>query len=159
MTQQNLPTLVFYEKPGCSSNAQQKKLLRAVGFKLDERSLLAEPWSGPSLMNYFGETPVAQWFNTSAPRVKQGLVKPAELTAQQAIELMLREPLLIRRPLIHCGKYHWLGFNLPALLADLNLPPEYVDAGIEASEKCSGTATACELQTEHISDATQRCGL
>lgn len=155
----HLPTLVFYEKPGCASNAQQKKLLRAVGFELDVRSLLSEPWSAARLREFFGAAPIVDWFNKAAPSVKQGLIKIAQLTEQQALDKMLQEPLLIRRPLIQCNEYYWLGFNLPALLADLGLPSELSVAGIEASEQCSGSPASCEPGTQGHSDKTQRCGL
>ena len=37
--------VVFYEKPGCLSNARQKALLQALGHRLTVRDLLAEPWT------------------------------------------------------------------------------------------------------------------
>ena len=121
MTIEPLPTLIFYEKPGCSSNAKQKALLKAVGFTLDMRNLLTEVWTATTLSNFFKSLPVADWFNKSAPKVKEGLINPTGLTAQQALALMLQEPLLIRRPLICSAglpSTSWVGFDL------VQLPPQ-----------------------------------
>lgn len=139
MGHENLPTLVFFEKPGCASNAQQKKLLRAVGFQLDVQSLLAHPWTQAQLADFFGSMPVAERFNKSAPDIKQGLIKPEALSAQEAMELMLENHLLIRRPLIQCADKKWVGFDLPALLSHFGLQDDYTAAGGEVGEECSKT--------------------
>lgn len=93
-------TLVFYEKPGCLSNGRQKEMLRARGHLLEVRDLLSEPWTGPRLRPFFGDRPVPEWFNPSAPRIKNGEVQPDDLDEAQALALMVSDPLLIRRPLI-----------------------------------------------------------
>lgn len=92
--------LVFFEKPGCGGNARQKAALEAAGHTLDVRSLLSEPWTQESLLAFLSPLPVAQWFNRSAPRVKSGEVVPEALTADQALALLLEQPLLVRRPLM-----------------------------------------------------------
>ena len=52
------------------------------------------------LRAFFGDLPVKHWFNTSAPAIKQGEVEPDKLNEQEALALMLDNPLLIRRPLM-----------------------------------------------------------
>lgn len=105
--------IIFYEKPGCINNARQKKLLRAAGHIVVAKDLLAEDWSSnPELLReFFTGTPVAQWFNLSAPAIKQGLYHPETVAAEQAICLMLADPLLIRRPLMQVGSEKRAGFN------------------------------------------------
>jgi nitrogenase-associated protein len=93
-------TVVFYERPGCLSNARQKALLVARGHHLTVRDLLSEPWIPERLRPFFGERPVTAWFNPSAPRVKSGEVRPGMLDEKAALSLMVAEPLLIRRPLM-----------------------------------------------------------
>jgi nitrogenase-associated protein len=95
-----IDTIVFYEKPGCLSNGRQKEMLRALGHRLEVHDLLTEPWTGRRLRTFFGDRPVAEWFNPSAPRIKSGEVRPEALDEAQALELMISDPLLIRRPLI-----------------------------------------------------------
>ena len=53
---------------------------------------------------------MADWFNRSAPAVKSGEVVPERLDAEQALALMLQEPLLIRRPLMELGALRQSGF-------------------------------------------------
>jgi nitrogenase-associated protein len=93
-------TVVFYEKPGCLSNARQQEMLRVRGHRLEVRDLLSEPWTLARLRSFFGDRPVAEWFNPSAPGIKSGEERPAELGETQALARMSSEPLLIRRPLI-----------------------------------------------------------
>jgi len=116
--------ITFFEKPGCINNTRQKKLLKQAGHSLLERNLLVEPWTVETLRPFFSGLQVAEWFNRSAPRVKSGEVVPERLQAEQALCLMLDDPLLIRRPLMQCEGMHMCGFDTPALLAMLG------DAGI-----------------------------
>ena len=92
--------LVFYEKPGCGGNARQRALLEAAGHTLERRNLLTAPWTAERLLDFLGPLPVAQWFNRAAPRVKSGEIVPEQLATAAALELLLAEPLLIRRPLM-----------------------------------------------------------
>lgn len=129
-----MASIVFYEKPGCITNRRQKKLLRAAGLELEVRDLLSEPWTRATLRPYFGELPVAAWFNRSAPAIKSGELVPETLTADQALAAMLANPLLIRRPLIRLGPLVMAGFDVPRLNAwlpdELNLPvpPDGLDS-------------------------------
>ncbi|SFI18216.1 ArsC/Spx/MgsR family protein [Bradyrhizobium sp. cf659] len=111
--------VLFYQKPGCGTNARQIRALEAAGHQVIAKSLLAERWTAQDLRAFFGETPVTTWFNPAAPRVKSGEVKPAEIDAAGAIALMLDDPLLIRRPLIEAGGARCAGFDrepVPSLL-------------------------------------------
>ncbi len=106
-----MTTILFYEKPGCINNTKQKTLLAQAGYEVDARNLLTEPWTTERLLPFFSGLPVAEWFNRSAPQVKDGLVVPELLMAEQALELMLQEPLLIRRPLMQIGEHYLVGFE------------------------------------------------
>lgn len=151
MQHKNLPTLIFFEKPGCASNAQQKKLLRAAGFELDVHSLLAKPWTAEELADFFGSMPVAERFNKSAPDIKQGLIKPKCLSEQEAFALMLDNHLLIRRPLIQSADKKWAGFDLPAILSHFCLQHEFAAAGDNVSEECSKTIARDSSAQENCS--------
>jgi len=106
-----LATIVFYEKPGCGTNARQKRALEAAGHTIIAKDLLHEPWTADRLRGFFGSVPVAAWFNAAAPRVKSGEIDPNSLTAAAALALMLSEPLLIRRPLIEAEGQRSAGFE------------------------------------------------
>lgn len=106
-----MATVTFYEKPGCGTNARQKAALAAAGHTLVVKSLLAEPWTADRLKGFFADTPVPTWFNPAAPKVKSGVVDPAAVGAEEAIALMLAEPLLIRRPLVEVEGARCAGFD------------------------------------------------
>lgn len=132
--------VVFYEKPGCKTNTRQKKLLKAAGFDVDARDMRTENWGASGLRAYFGDMPVADWFNKAAPQVKSGEIDPAKIDESGAIKLMLESPLLIRRPLLMTDWGLGCGFE-EATLRRLGL--ENIDADI-GREGCSNDhALAC----------------
>jgi len=105
----------FYEKPGCINNTRQKALLRQSGHQVIACNLLEEPWRQDELRKYFGELPVAQWFNRTAPAVKNGTVDPDALDEARALQLMMDDPILIRRPLMRVGVEYRVGFDNDAV--------------------------------------------
>ncbi len=115
--------IIFYEKPGCATNARQKALLVASGHEVDARNILAEPWSPSSLRPYFGAHPVREWFDESSPRVRCGEVDPDGVTPQQALVMLILDPDLIRRPLMRIGDHCEAGFDLTAVADWVGLTP------------------------------------
>jgi len=110
-----MATVYFYEKPGCINNTRQKKLLTAAGHQVVALNLLTEPWQKDRLRAFFGELAVRDWFNVSAPAIKLGEIEPDKLTEQEALALMLENPLLIRRPLMQVGDNLMVGFDQQAV--------------------------------------------
>ena len=80
-------------------------------------NLLTEPWTAEKLRGFFGETPVASWFNRASPRVKSGEIDPDTSEAAAALALMLADPLLIRRPLVEAGEARCAGFDREPVLS------------------------------------------
>lgn len=117
----NAPRVAFYEKPGCASNARQKRALQAAGCHVQAHDLLREPWTATRLRAFLAALPVAQWFNPAVPRVKSGQIDPAALTADAALALLLAEPLLIRRPLIEADGWRTAGYDAAALERQLGI--------------------------------------
>jgi nitrogenase-associated protein len=113
--------IVFYEKPGCSGNAQQKKVLAAAGHTVIARDLRKEPWTRLRLLGFFAGLPVSAWFNRSAPAIKSGEIIPEELDEITALALMLDNPLLIRRPLMEVGEERRVGFDAAEIAAWIGL--------------------------------------
>ena len=107
-----MASIIFYEKPGCKGNSRQKEILLASGHDLDVRDLLTTPWTADELSLFFGERPVADWFNITNPRVKSGELVPSEITAEDALAMMVEEPLLIVRPLMQVGQRRMAGFDV-----------------------------------------------
>ena len=114
-------TVVFYEKPGCVSNARQRALLAGLGHRLEVRDLLAEPWTPERLRTFFGDRPVAAWFNQTAPRVRSGELPIDRLTETAALALMVAEPILVRRPLMEVDGLRACGFEPGPVLEALGV--------------------------------------
>ena len=110
-----MATVTFYEKPGCVNNTRQKKLLEAAGHQVVAKNSLTEAWQADRLRTFFGTLAVRNWFNYSAPEIKRGEIDPDNLTEQEALVLMLENPLLIRRPLMRVGDTLMAGFDQEAV--------------------------------------------
>ncbi len=119
-----MANVTFYEKPGCRNNTKQKNLLLAAGHTLEAKSLLTEPWTAEKLRPFFGDLSVSLWFNKSAPRIKSGEVIPDNLNEEKALELMIADPLLIRRPLIEVDGVYRVGFDPESIDNWIGLNPE-----------------------------------
>ncbi|TDX31987.1 ArsC/Spx/MgsR family protein [Rhodovulum visakhapatnamense] len=115
--------VIFYEKPGCVGNARQRAVLTASGHALDRRDILSAGWTAETLRPFFGDRPVAEWVNASAPRVKSGEIRPEALSEAEAMDLMLADPLLIRRPLMQVGEARMAGFDQAAVADWIGLAP------------------------------------
>jgi nitrogenase-associated protein len=102
--------------------------------------LLAEKWTAERLRAFFGDLPVAKWFNPAAPKVKSGEVDPATFDADSALSLMLAEPLFIRRPLMEVNGELRAGFDAKAVDAWIGLndsqPKEEPCPVCQRSEPC-----------------------
>jgi len=116
--------VTFYEKPGCANNTRQKQLLSQAGHQVVARDLLSEPWTKDRLLAFFACRPVAEWFNPAAPRVKSGEIAPRQVTADQALDAMLADPLLIRRPLMEADGTRMIGFEQHTVDAWIGLSPD-----------------------------------
>lgn len=134
--------VVFYEKPGCGGNARQKHWLQAAGHSLEVRNLLAWPWTAASLLAFLAPLPVAEWFNRAAPRVKSGEVQPDALARDEALALLLAEPLLIRRPLMEADGRRLVGFD-PATIAAWLSSPALAELDGRRAEGCAAGQTPC----------------
>jgi nitrogenase-associated protein len=137
-----MATVIFYEKPGCQNNTRQKVLLAAAGHTVWARNLLTERWSAARLRPFFGGLPVAEWFNLSAPRIRDGLLDYEGLAETEALELMLADPLLIRRPLMEVAGDCRAGFDTAAVAAWIGLGPARPGGDLES---CPRPAEPCPL--------------
>ncbi len=115
--------VIFYSKPGCKGGTKQKVLLTAAGHEVVAYDLLTESWTVERLRSFFGDRPVAEWFNRSSPRVKSGEIVPEKIDAETALVQMLRDPLLIRRPLLEVGVRREVGFDVEKIDAWIGLKP------------------------------------
>jgi arsenate reductase (glutaredoxin) len=118
-----MATVLFYEKPGCSNNTRQKAMLELSGHCVESVNLLEYPWSKEELEEFLGEKSVAECFNPAAPAITSGKLNPLEFTKEEAIAMMIQEPLLIKRPLMKIGTLHIQGFDITTLRNLISLEP------------------------------------
>lgn len=105
--------ILFYEKPGCTTNARQKRTLSEAGCMVIEQNLLeiSTSMGEAELHSYLEALPVRDWFNPNAPAVKRGDIDPAAYSAEEALTLLLDDPILIKRPLLSVNGHRMCGFD------------------------------------------------
>jgi nitrogenase-associated protein len=135
--------VIFYQKLGCINNGKQRDLLIRAGHQVEVHNLLKTSWDKATLRRFFGDLPVAKWFNPTAPRIKSEEIIPSHLDEDTALELMITDPLLIRRPLIQVGDVYQVGFDLEKIDAGIGLKqPPIVFEDLETCPR-SHEATPC----------------
>ena len=83
--------------------------------ELDERDYAKNPLSRDDLEELFRGRDARDFINPKSPAFKTLGLKGKTLTADQAIALMVREPNLLKRPLVIAGKKLIAGFDRDAL--------------------------------------------
>ena len=136
--------VIFFEKPGCVNNTRQKKLLMQAGHRVICRDLLQEVWTEEWLLSFFKQLPVALWFNNSAPRIKSGEIVPPKCEVRIALQLMINEPLLIRRPLMQAGNETMVGFDYSRVNEWIGLEQDSVDYELEQCPKNENNAKCAD---------------
>jgi nitrogenase-associated protein len=130
--------VLFYEKPGCATNAKQKKALLEAGCMLIEQNLLALRMTADELLTYLKARPVREWFNPNAPAIKRGEIDLESITSEEAIPLLLDNPILIRRPLISVNGHRMCGFDQDKIERLLN-----TELNKKADNDCSNAGNTC----------------
>lgn len=131
-----MKVILFYEKPGCRTNAKQKQSLKDAGCIIVTRNLLKHNMDKAELFTYLYKRPYVEWFNPNAPIIKNGELNPNVLSAQKALKLLLNDPILIRRPLISVQGQRMCGFDQEAIETILG-----VSLQTKEDEKCPSTST------------------
>jgi nitrogenase-associated protein len=137
-----MATVIFYEKPECANNKRQKRLLMDAGHTVIAKNLLTETWQAEQLRLFFEGLAVRDWFNYSAPAIKYGEIDPETLNEQQALALMLENPLLIRRPLMQVGEQRKAGFDQQQVHAWLGLTALNTEQDLESCPR-SASSSSC----------------
>jgi nitrogenase-associated protein len=109
------PVVVFYEKKGCGGNARQKALLKNAGVEFEVKDILNVVWTKELLESFFKELSVENIFNMSALKIKNNALDITVLSKEEAIELMIKEPILIKRPLLEINQTKVCGFDIDTI--------------------------------------------
>jgi len=137
--------ITYFTKLGCLTSTKQIDLLRQSGHEVEVRDLLAQPWQPGELLAYLDGLPVAMWFNLNSPRIKSGEIDPSAYNRNTALELLLTDHLLIRRPLMASGGTLLCGFDPAAVHAWVGLiAPDDALARRAEFQTCSQPASPGE---------------
>ena len=101
----------FFEKPGCINGEKQKRILLKTGNVLECVNILEHPWSREELAPFFAGNEPPLIMNHTAPAIKKGEIVPANLQYDEAVSLMIKKPILIKRPLIRVDGLSVQGFT------------------------------------------------
>ena len=85
--------------------------MQAKKVAIDEREYGKNPLSEMELRDLIGEGPIENFLNTRTPLYRERNMKQKPPTIEEAIKLMLKDPNLLKRPVIIRGKKKLTGFN------------------------------------------------
>jgi Spx/MgsR family transcriptional regulator len=85
--------------------------LQARKVAIDEREYGKHPLSEMELRDLIDEGPIENFLNTRTPLYRERNMKQKPPTIEEAIKLMLKDPNLLKRPVIIKGKKKLTGFN------------------------------------------------
>jgi Spx/MgsR family transcriptional regulator len=85
--------------------------LQAKKVAFEEREYGKNPFTEKELRELIGDEPVANILNSRNELYRARNMKQKPPSKEEAIKLMLKEPNLLRRPVIVKGKKKILGFN------------------------------------------------
>ena len=106
----------FYWKSTCSTCRDARNfIIGELGVAVDERNYAKEPLTLTELQEIFKRRDPRQYLNPKSPAYKAMGLKSKTLTAEEALELMAKEPNLLKRPLTIAGRKMIAGFDRDAL--------------------------------------------
>jgi len=85
--------------------------LHAKKADFEEREYGKNPLSEQELREIIGHGPIENFLNTRTPLYRERNMKRQPPTKDEAIKLMLKDPNLLKRPVIINGKIKLTGFN------------------------------------------------
>jgi arsenate reductase-like glutaredoxin family protein len=85
--------------------------LQSKKVPLHEREYGKQPLTEAELREIIGSGPIEDFLNTRTPLYREKKMKEKLPTVDEAIKLMLRDPNLLKRPVIIKGKRKLTGFN------------------------------------------------
>lgn len=129
---------IFYEKTGCSGNAKQKELLQNHNIFFTVKSLLDTKWTFENLSEFFKGLEVIDMFNPFAPQIRNEEINILTIKKDEAIKLMIKEPILIKRPLLDINGVKLCGFNIVQInkLLNVNISTDKKINTCSSSDSC-----------------------
>ena len=77
----------------------------------EEREYGKNPFTEKELREIIGDSPIEPFLNTRTPLYREKNMKQKPPSKDEAIKLMLKDPNLLKRPVVVKGKKKLTGFN------------------------------------------------
>ncbi len=97
-----------------------RELLLQKGADIQERDFFKEPFTEAELRQLSASVGIGQMLAVRSPSFKKLGLDERELSESEILNLMLREPRLVRRPMVKVGDQLVVGGNLSAVEAALS---------------------------------------
>lgn len=94
-------------------------MLLQNGVQVHERDYFKDPFTGQELSDLASSVGVSRIFASRSPSLKKMGLGAEDLSETDMLDLMLKEPRLVRRPLVRLGEHLLVGANLKAVQAAL----------------------------------------
>ena len=85
--------------------------MQAKKVDFEEREYGKNPFTDKELRDIIGDDPIEPFLNTRTPLYRERNMKQKPPSKDEAIKLMLKDPNLLKRPVIIKGKKKLMGFN------------------------------------------------
>ena len=85
--------------------------MQAKKIDFDEREYGKNPFTEKELREIIGDDPIEPFLNTRTPLYRERKMKQKPPSKDEAIRLMLKDPNLLKRPVIIKGKKKLTGFD------------------------------------------------
>jgi arsenate reductase len=102
---------IFYWKPTCTTCRGARELLKRRGIEIEERDINRQPPSRAFLERHVDAKNYLQFVSKRSPVFKQ---RPLPSSKREAIDLMVAQPNLIKRPVLVDGPRVVFGFDRKA---------------------------------------------
>lgn len=89
--------------------------MQAKKADFEDREYGKNPLSENELREIIGDGPIETYLNTRTPLYREKTMKQKPSSKEQAIKLMLKDPNLLKRPVIIKGKTKLAGFDEAAV--------------------------------------------
>jgi arsenate reductase len=106
--QSGMPTPTFFWKPSCTTCRNARRVLADRRVDVTERDINKEPPDRAFLERHIDEDRFLDFVSTRSPVFRQ---RPLPSTKKEAIDLMMEQPNLIKRPILVQGDAVRFGFD------------------------------------------------
>lgn len=117
MEREHNDKIVFFTYPSCTSCRKTKAWLSEQGVRYEERHLFRNPPTIDELLEIIKKTSngLEEILSTRSQMFKNLDIDIEDLKVSELLEILSKEPRLLKRPILTDGKNLVVGFNKPAL--------------------------------------------